>query len=54
MFQVVARLVREDLGQDLIEYGLLAALISVLAVAVITNVGTKLQSSYTQIDAAIP
>jgi pilus assembly protein Flp/PilA len=54
MFRVLARLAADDRGQDLIEYGLLAALISVIAVAVITSVGTKLQSSYTAIDAVIP
>lgn len=54
MLRMLARLAVEDEGQDLIEYGLLAALIAVVAVAVITSVGTKLQSSYTKLDAAIP
>ena len=48
------RLAGEDDGQDLIEYGLLAALISVICVLAITAVGTKLQSSYENIEASIP
>ena len=45
---------QEDSGQDLIEYGLLAALISVIAVAAISSVGTKLVVSYQGISAGIP
>lgn len=54
MRQFCKRLAADEDGQDLIEYGLLAALISVLAVAVITAVGTKLQTSYQNIQASIP
>ena len=54
MIRVLARLGADDDGQDLIEYGLLAALISIIAVVVITNVGTKLLTSYQDIEAAIP
>jgi len=54
MTQVFARLLRDDLGQDLIEYGLLAALISVLAVATITSLGNALLNSYQKIEAGIP
>ena len=49
-----SRLACEEDGQDLIEYGLLAALISVVAVIAIAAVGTKLQSSYQNIQAGIP
>lgn len=48
------RLRREDSGQDLIEYGLLAALISVIAVAAISSIGTKLVASYQGMSANIP
>lgn len=54
MIRTVVRLVVDDNGQDLIEYGLLAALISVIAVLVISSVGTKLLGSYQDIEAAIP
>jgi Flp pilus assembly pilin Flp len=51
---MLARLTAEEEGQDLIEYGLLAALISVVAVVVIASVGTTLLGSYQQIEAGIP
>jgi len=35
-------------GQDLIEYGLLAALIAVIAIAAITTVGTTLNTLFYQ------
>ena len=45
---------REEEGQDLIEYALLAALISVVAVLAISAVGSKLNTSYQNIEAGIP
>jgi pilus assembly protein Flp/PilA len=54
MLRLLLRLTREDSGQDLIEYGLLAALISVLAVATISSVGAKLALTYQGIGAGIP
>ncbi len=55
MLHVVTRLLREDLGQDLIEYGLLAGLIALVAVATITSLGNKLNTFYfSAIDAAVP
>ena len=49
-----SRIVDEDEGQDLIEYSLLAALISVVAVLAISAVGSKLQLSYQNIETSIP
>lgn len=37
---------RDDLGQDLLEYGLLAALIALAAVAAVTNVGTTIYNVF--------
>ena len=54
VIQLFARLVGEEDGQDLIEYALLAALISVVAVLAITSVGTKLLPTYQGIAASIP
>jgi Flp pilus assembly pilin Flp len=54
MIRTLVRLTVEDEGQDLIEYGLLAALISVVAVVAIGSVGTKLLGNYQQIEAGIP
>ena len=51
------RFVREDQGQDLIEYALLAGFISLVAVTAITNVGSGVNVVYGNINsqvAAIP
>jgi pilus assembly protein Flp/PilA len=40
------RFVREDAGQDLIEYALLAGFISLVAVAAITTTGTSLNTLF--------
>jgi pilus assembly protein Flp/PilA len=54
MRSLFRQLATQENGQDLIEYGLLAALISVIAVLAITTVGTKLQSSYQNLETSIP
>jgi pilus assembly protein Flp/PilA len=48
------RLMRDEQGQDLIEYGLLAALISVLCVTAVTTAGTKISDLWSKIGASIP
>jgi pilus assembly protein Flp/PilA len=53
MKSVVNRFVREDNGQDLIEYALLAGFISLVAVVAITNVGTGVNAVYTNIDSQV-
>ena len=42
---LVSRFIHEEAGQDLIEYALLAAFISVAAVAAISTIGTVLDQS---------
>jgi len=57
MKQLMKRFVREDEGQDLIEYALLAGFISLVAVAAIKSVGTGVNGVYNNINsqvAAIP
>ena len=54
MTMLFSRIVSEDQGQDLIEYALLAALISVVAVLAISAVGTKVTTNYQNIEAGIP
>jgi pilus assembly protein Flp/PilA len=46
MKALLNRFVREEEGQDLIEYALLAGFISLAAVAAITAVGTQLNGLY--------
>ncbi len=47
------RFVREEQGQDLIEYALLAGLISLASVAAITALGTAIQGHFTAAGAAV-
>jgi pilus assembly protein Flp/PilA len=49
MASLVKRFARDESGQDLIEYGLLAGTISVVALAVFDSVGTSLNDFYTKI-----
>jgi pilus assembly protein Flp/PilA len=53
MLNLFARFVREDQGQDLIEYALLAGFISLVAVTAITNVGSGVNTVYGNIDAQV-
>jgi len=50
MKNLIERLVREDSGQDLIEYGLLIGLITALVIAAITSIGTKVESYFKFLD----
>jgi len=50
---VFHRFVREEAGQDLIEYALLAGFISLAAVAAITTIGTALNTLYNNVDAQV-
>jgi Flp pilus assembly pilin Flp len=46
MRRLLLRAVRQEEGQDLIEYALLAAFISLIAVTSITGIGTQVNSWY--------
>ena len=48
------RFVREEGGQDLIEYALLAGLISLVCVLAITNAGTKVSALFVKVQNSIP
>jgi pilus assembly protein Flp/PilA len=47
-------LVRDDSGQDLLEYALLIALIALVCVAAVGLAGTAVKNIFTAIAAAIP
>ena len=49
MITTLRALLRDDQGQDLIEYALLAGFISLATVAAVTSVGTSLSTLYTTI-----
>ena len=54
MSNLVNRFVREEEGQDLIEYALLAGLIALVCVATITSAGQKVSALFGKVDSAIP
>ena len=47
------RFVQDDSGATAIEYGLIAACISIAIITVATSVGSKLNSTFTQVQAAL-
>ena len=47
------RFVREEQGQDLIEYALLAGFISLAVVTAVTNVGTALDGLYDNVETKV-
>ncbi len=57
MTELLLRFMRNDEGQDLIEYALLAGFISLVAVVAISNVGSGVNTVYGNVQtqvAAIP
>ena len=44
VFAAIARVARCDEGQDLLEYGILAALIALICVAAVTAVGNQINT----------
>ena len=46
MLRLVTRCLREESGQDLIEYALLAGFISIIAVTAITSIGSQVNNWY--------
>jgi pilus assembly protein Flp/PilA len=53
MRNLVVRFVREDEGQDLIEYALLAAFISLAAVLAIQSLGSAVNDVYTRVSSTL-
>jgi Flp pilus assembly pilin Flp len=47
-------LICDEQGQDLIEYALLAGLISILCVAAVRSAGSKVSTLFDSVDQAIP
>jgi pilus assembly protein Flp/PilA len=54
MKNVLKRFINEESGQDLIEYALLAGLISIVCVLAITNAGTKVSNLFNNVQTSIP
>ncbi len=49
MKNLITRLVREDDGQDVVEYALLAAFISIIAATVISTIGTDINAIFAKV-----
>lgn len=54
MKKLLAQFIRNDQGQDLIEYGLLAGIITTLTITAILAIGPKVQAYFTSLDARLP
>ncbi len=54
MKRLIGRLVREDNGQDLIEYGLLVGIITIGAIVGIQAIGPKVAAYFNDLDTAMP
>ena len=54
MKALLARFVREESGQDLIEYGLLIGIITSAAILAINGIGPKVQQYYVNLNSVLP
>jgi pilus assembly protein Flp/PilA len=53
MKNLIQRFIREEDGQDLIEYALLAAFISIVAIAMIIAVGTDVNRYFSNVQSSL-
>ena len=51
--KILARFAKDESGATAIEYGLIAACISVAIIAVVQGVGSKLNSTFTSVQNAL-
>lgn len=54
MKNLLVRFIREEEGQDIIEYALLAAFISIVAIVTVTAVGTRVDGVFGDVRDALP
>jgi Flp pilus assembly pilin Flp len=52
MHRIASALLRDDRGQDLVEYGLVVAVISTVVILVMTQVGTTILNTFWSVIAA--
>lgn len=50
---LVKRLIRDEEGQDIIEYVLIAAAISVIAIPIVPSVGTAVLNAWTGVNTSV-
>jgi pilus assembly protein Flp/PilA len=53
VFSPIIRMLHDKRGATAIEYGLIAALVAVVAIGAISNVGTKLSTTFTTVSSKI-
>jgi pilus assembly protein Flp/PilA len=53
MKKLLSKLVRDEAGQDVIEYALLAAGISIIVIPTVPAIGTAVDAVYTRIEAEV-
>lgn len=53
MMNFVARFAKDESGATAIEYGLIACLISVAIIAMLQNIGSSLQGTFTSVNNAL-
>jgi pilus assembly protein Flp/PilA len=51
---MLRRLLKEEEGQTLVEYGLLVALIALVVIAALTILGRKVANTFNSINATLP
>ena len=51
--KTVMRFMKDESGATAIEYGLIAALIGVVIIGVVTNVGTEIQGTFTDVQGGL-
>jgi pilus assembly protein Flp/PilA len=49
----LSRFVRDESGATAIEYGLIAALVSVVIITALTTLGTRLNATFTSVNTAL-
>ena len=54
MKSLLVRFVREESGQDLIEYGLLIGIITIGCITAIQSIGPKVAGYFTSLDGLLP
>ncbi|NKB22115.1 MAG: Flp family type IVb pilin [Alphaproteobacteria bacterium] len=53
MFTIIKDVIKDESGATAIEYGLIAALVSVAGVVALTNMGTSLQNMFTAVSTTL-
>jgi len=48
-----SRIIREEEGASMVEYGLLVALIAVVAIAAVTLVGTAVSTNFSEVSSSL-